>query len=117
MKFKIDENLPVEAAAILRRAGYDALTVFDQVLSGEGDPEIAAICREEGRIIISLDLGFADIRHYPPQEQAGIVVFRLKRQDKGSVLEILERFVKILPDMSPEHKLWIVEEGRIRVRS
>jgi predicted nuclease of predicted toxin-antitoxin system len=117
MKFKIDENLPVEAAFILRRAGHDALTVFDQGLSGEGDPRIAIICREESRIIISLDLGFADIRSYPPQEQAGMVVLRLKTQDKGSVLEIIERLVKVLPEMSPENHLWIVEEDRIRVRT
>lgn len=117
MQFKIDENLPVEAAGILRRAGYDALTVFDQRLSGENDPQIAVICREEGRIIISLDLGFADIRSYPPKNQAGIIVLRLKKQDRASVLKMLKRVVEILPEMTPEHRLWIVEEGRIRVRS
>lgn len=117
MQFKIDENLPVEAADILRRAGYDALTVFDQGLSGEDDPRIAVICREERRIIISLDLGFADIRNYPPKDYAGIVVMRLKRQDKHSVLAMLERLVELLPDMTPERRLWIVEEERVRVRS
>jgi hypothetical protein len=45
MKFKIDENLPVEAVFILRRAEHDALTVFDQGLSGEGDPRITIIIR------------------------------------------------------------------------
>jgi uncharacterized protein DUF5615 len=34
MKFKIDENLPIEAAALLREAGHDALTVHDQNLRG-----------------------------------------------------------------------------------
>lgn len=30
LKFKVDENLPVEAAALLRDAGHDAVTVDDQ---------------------------------------------------------------------------------------
>jgi hypothetical protein len=34
MKFKVDENLPVEAAVLLREAGHDAATVHDQNLRG-----------------------------------------------------------------------------------
>ena len=35
MKFKIDENLPREVAALLRDAGHDAMTVVDQGLGGQ----------------------------------------------------------------------------------
>ena len=34
MKFKIDENLPTEAADLLRSAGHDAVTVGEQRLGG-----------------------------------------------------------------------------------
>ena len=34
MRFKIDENLPVEAAELLRQAGHDAVTVLEQHLGG-----------------------------------------------------------------------------------
>lgn len=34
MKFKIDENLPVEAVLLLREAGHDALSVHEQGLRG-----------------------------------------------------------------------------------
>lgn len=30
MRFKVDENLPVEVAALLRHHAYDALTVTEQ---------------------------------------------------------------------------------------
>ena len=36
MMFKIDENLPVEMADLLRSAQLDATTVVDQELRGEG---------------------------------------------------------------------------------
>lgn len=29
MRFKMDENLPLEAPALLRQAGYDAVTVVE----------------------------------------------------------------------------------------
>jgi hypothetical protein len=35
MKFKTDENMPVEAAEELRQAGHDALSVADQLLAGQ----------------------------------------------------------------------------------
>lgn len=34
VQFKLDENLPDEAADLLRAAGHDALTVLDQHLGG-----------------------------------------------------------------------------------
>ncbi|MFN0170984.1 MAG: DUF5615 family PIN-like protein [Bryobacteraceae bacterium] len=69
MKFKTDENLPVEAATALRDAGFDAETVWDEALAGSDDATIAERVRREGRILITLDLDFANIRAYPPDEQ------------------------------------------------
>jgi predicted nuclease of predicted toxin-antitoxin system len=62
MQFKIDENLPVDAARTLIAAGFGADTVIDEELSGKSDDVIAEFCRTEGRALITLDLGFADIR-------------------------------------------------------
>lgn len=67
MMFKIDENLPVEAAEILRQAGYDASTVVEQRLGGKPDSDIASVCQQEGRALITLDTDFGDIRAYPPR--------------------------------------------------
>jgi predicted nuclease of predicted toxin-antitoxin system len=81
MKFKIDENLHVEFAAVLRVAGHDALSVWDEDLSGRPDAAIAAVCKDEDRALMSLDLDFCDVRQYPPSEFPGLVVFRVGRQD------------------------------------
>ena len=37
MKFNLDENLPIEAALLLREAGHDAVTVLDQYMGGYAD--------------------------------------------------------------------------------
>lgn len=116
MKFKIDENLPVEAAILLRQAGYAAATVVEQQLGGEADRTIAAICRIEQRVIITLDIDFADIRAYPPAMYAGIIVLRLKQHDKPTVLKLLARVIHTLADEVVTGKLWIVDEQKIRIR-
>jgi len=116
MKFKVDENLPVEVAALLRQAGFDASTVLEQTLGGEADSTIAAICRIERRVIVTLDVDFADIRTYPPAHYAGILVLRIKQQDKPFLLKLFPRILHQLRQESIVGKLWIVDEQRIRVR-
>ena len=64
MKFKIDENLPVEAATVLQEAGHDTLTVHDQGLRGAFDPKVREVCLAEGRILVTFDLDFSDLRTY-----------------------------------------------------
>jgi predicted nuclease of predicted toxin-antitoxin system len=117
VKFKIDENLPAEIAALLQDRGFDAHTVNDEGLVGANDEAIAeAACRER-RVLITLDRDFSDIRAYPPAGQPGIVVLRPRAQDKHLVIELLRRFIVILEHESPEGELWIVEPDRIRRRS
>ena len=40
MKFKIDENLPVEFADELRAIGHDAITVLEQRMGGAADEDL-----------------------------------------------------------------------------
>ncbi|MCX7681847.1 MAG: DUF5615 family PIN-like protein [Anaerolineae bacterium] len=46
MEFKVDENLPVEVADLLRQVGYDVATVVEQHLGGRPDSDIASVCQE-----------------------------------------------------------------------
>jgi predicted nuclease of predicted toxin-antitoxin system len=116
LKFKIDENVPGEVAEMLRSAGHDAVSVLDQNLGGWADPGVAAVCRSEARIVVTLDLGFADNRTYPPQQYAGLIVIRLKRQDKPAILQAFGRVMRVLPLEPIEGALWIVEKDRVRIR-
>ncbi len=115
MRFKVDENLPEELAAILRGAGHDACTLRDQSLSGHPDAEISTACQREQRALVTLDLGFADIRAFPPEEFDGIVVFRVRSQDRTHVIEVLRRALPLLEVEELARHLWIVEDARVRI--
>jgi predicted nuclease of predicted toxin-antitoxin system len=82
MRFKIDENLHPDVALSLRYKGHDALGVWDQGLKGKRDEDLARVCRLEGRALLTLDVGFADVRTYPPDQYPGLIVLRLRSCEK-----------------------------------
>lgn len=116
MKFKFDENLPADLGAVLRAAGHDAHSVLDENLRGAADPSLAQVCQAEQRIFITLDLDFAHIKNYPPQDYHGIIVLRLARQDRDTVLAIIPRILALLQTEPIAQHLWIVDSSRTRIR-
>lgn len=117
MNFKVDENLPQEIASILTEAGHDALTAADQGLGGASDRALWTHCLLEHRSLLTLDLDFSDIRVYLPEARYGIIVFRTPSQDKHRLITLARQVIPMLA-LEPLHdRLWIVEEGRVRVRS
>jgi len=116
MRFKVDENLPLEIALSLREAGHDALTVMEQDLGGGPDPMLADTCRREHRALVTLDLDFGDIHSYPPQQYPGIIVLRLTKQDKPRIMQVFDQVVPLLKTQPVLKHLWIVDEQRVRIR-
>jgi predicted nuclease of predicted toxin-antitoxin system len=115
LKFKVDENLPAEAALLFSDAGHDCCTVADQKLSGASDETVAQVCQDEQRALVTLDLDFADIRAFPPNDYAGLLVLRLKRLDKHSVLRSIGQVLTLLAVEPLMGKLWIVDESSARI--
>ncbi len=115
MKFKLDENMPRSAATLLSSL-YDSVdTVAGEGMRGAKDARIASACREEGRVLLTLDLDFANVSAYPPREYAGIVVFRTRDQSQPVVMVLIRQLLGFLAHEAPVGQLWIVEPGRIRV--
>ena len=115
MRFKLDENLPPDASTLLNNSGHDALTIRDQRLQGRPDTQIAAVCQEERRTLITLDLDFADIRAYPPSQYFGLIVMRLSSQSRMHVLRVLQGLLPILKRETIEGRLWIVGDSAVRI--
>jgi len=110
MRFKVDENLPIDAAELLRANGLDAMTIFDQQMVGEPDPKVASVCRVEERALVTLDLDFSDIRTYPSAAYPGIIILRPRTQSKPDVLALLDKLLPLLIGGEPlAGNLWIVQ--------
>ena len=115
-KFKIDENLPEEAADLLEQAGFDARTVRQEGLTGVGDPILIGARRKEGRALVTPDLGFRNGRHYPPDRYPGIVVLRIKGQGRSKIMSAMRRVIRLLSKEPVSGRLWLVDPRSVRIR-
>jgi predicted nuclease of predicted toxin-antitoxin system len=116
MQFKMDENLHPDVAKFFRQHGHDAVTVWDEGLRGASDSIILDKCRNEGRALVSFDLGFADIRVYPPDQYSGLIVLRLENQARQHLMDIAPMVLDLLGREPLAGHLWIVDESSVRVR-
>jgi predicted nuclease of predicted toxin-antitoxin system len=116
VKFKLDENMPADLATYLREAGHDVADVVAEGLAGAEDPPVVAAATAEGRILLTFDLDFADIRHYPPGSHAGIVVFRLQDQRWATLEGPVTRLLAGGKLERLQGGLAIVDETRVRCK-
>jgi len=115
LKFKVDENLPAIAAEILREAGFDAETVLSEGLGGVPDSSLAAVCLEERRALVTLDLDFADIRTYPPEEYPGFIVLRIHNHSIPNISAIMQKVAALLHRERLSGTIWSVDERHVRI--
>jgi predicted nuclease of predicted toxin-antitoxin system len=116
LRFKLDENLPDRAVAALVAHGHDVETAVTEGLAGSEDPAVLAACTAEDRILVTLDLDFADIRQYPPGTHKGIWVLRPSSQTFAGVVALLEAGVKLSAAEPTAGRLWVIDERRVRIR-
>ena len=115
-RFKLDENLPRDAELLLRAAGHDVETVLSEGFGGAPDPPIVDACRREGRILVTLDLDFADIRLYPPSSTPGVWALRPHLQSAPVIVSLLRRAMQLLESEQTERTLWVIDDNRVRIR-
>ncbi len=115
MHCKIDEHLHLEIKDLLAQHRHEPVTVAEQGMAGSIDPDVAQVCRKEGRALLTLDLDFSDIRAYPPEDYHGIVVFRAAIQSISTLVRLTTQLLTLLERELLGH-LWIVEDHQVRIR-
>jgi len=117
MKLKLDENLSRHLKDALASLQHDIATVADEGLLSHPDNVIAAAAASEDRMLLTLDIEFADLRKYPPGGHPGIILFRPRTFGPLAVNRFVENFVKSTDLSSFVSCVVVVEPSRIRVRS
>jgi predicted nuclease of predicted toxin-antitoxin system len=116
VRFKLDENLPELVHVALKGLGYDAHTVAEEGMAGARDELVLQACRVEDRILITLDLDFADIRSYPPGSYPGIWVLRPAKQTFREIESLVRAGIRLASVERVGGQLWIIDANRVRIR-
>jgi len=115
VRVKIDENLPESAVTVVKAAGHDVDTVRDEGLTGAADPEVMRAAIAGRRMVFTLDRGFGDLAR-TVGAHAGVVVFRLPKQDAVSATDVVSRFVRQINLDELGGCTVIVQPDRVRIR-
>ncbi len=90
MKIKLDENLPVRLATLLKNFGHEVHTPHEEKLIGHPDREIWEAAQKESRFLITQDLDFSDSRRFAPGSHHGILLIRLRSPNRRALIERIE---------------------------
>lgn len=117
LKLVIDEDMPRSTARTLKAKGFEALDVRDCGLRGQSDEEVFKFAQREKAIILTGDMGFANLLRYPVGSHVGIVIAHFPNEMSTSELngQITKAFSN-LTETDFKGNLIILEPGRIRIR-
>jgi predicted nuclease of predicted toxin-antitoxin system len=90
MNIKLDENLPVQLAILLKNIGHDVHTAHEEQLVGHADSEIWAAAQSESRFLITQDMDFSDTRRFAPGTHHGLLLVRLRSPNRRNLAERIE---------------------------
>jgi predicted nuclease of predicted toxin-antitoxin system len=115
-RLKLDENLSRHLKSTLAALPHDVKTTAGDGLLSRSDREVAGAAAREDRMLLTLDLEFADLRKYPPGKHLGIVLFRPRTCGPLCVNEFVEQFVRSTELTALAGCVVVVEHGQVRVR-
>ena len=113
---KLEEHLGKATLQLLRAGEYDVGTVLGERLSGSTDELLWSRVVADGRLLITLDLDFSDVRRFRPGTHPGILLIRARSTSSSAVLRVLRR---VLAERSLEDLrgcLAVADERSTRVR-
>ena len=116
MKVKLDENLPESLVEIFAQHGHQAVTVQKEGLAGSSDETLYEIVKSEGRLFVTLDLDFSDIRSYPPNTHPGIIVIRSRSKGRNALMRMIKSLLGQIQLETLAGALTIVGDSRVRIR-
>ena len=116
MKLELDENLPESLVATLSELGHDVDSVREEGLAGRLDADIWQAAQDSGRILITQDLDFSDIRTYAPGSHHGLILVRLRLPGRRALASRLLTIFQTLDVESWKRCFVLVSDRKLRIR-
>jgi predicted nuclease of predicted toxin-antitoxin system len=116
MKFLADMGISPKTVSFLTSLAYDAVHLKDQGLQRVFDSFILEKALNEGRVLLTHDLDFAELLAASGGKAPSVVVFRLRNMHPDRVNICLNMILKKHIEALEKGVIISVDEGLIRVR-
>ena len=90
-------------------------TVLDEGLGGRNDVAVWDAAQSEGRLLVTQDLDFSDLRRFAPGTHHGILLFRLEDLEQPRLPGFLEAWFAAEPVETWAGALVVASARKIRV--
>lgn len=115
MRFLLDESADARLGAYLRGLGHDVAAIAVDHPASLKDPEVLAIARREGRILVTDDRDFGELVFRRRHPHAGVIYLRLG--DAAVLATKQERLHAVLTGYADQlDQFLVVTPSRVRVR-
>lgn len=115
MRWLVDEGLPKAVVDWLIQQDEDVLDVAASALRGADDYKLWKIAGEQGRLLMTRDLGLMLPEVSPPPQ--GVVLLRIPDTYKaGAILRLVQDGLSCVPKAKLYNHVTVIEPGRIRQR-
>jgi predicted nuclease of predicted toxin-antitoxin system len=116
MKFLADMGISPQVVEELRKTGHDALHLQDEGLHRLADGEILAHARNQGRVLLTHDLGFGELLAASGDQLPSVIIFRLSDMRPANVSRHLFTILKQQSEALTNGAVCSVTERKSRTR-
>lgn len=117
LKFVLDEDMPRSTGEMLKEIGHQVYDVRDVGLRGSSDNVIFDFAQKNKAVLLTGDLGFGNILHFPLGAHYGIIISHFPNEVANHEMNShLKRQIQALTINDLKGNLLIIEPGKIRIK-
>jgi predicted nuclease of predicted toxin-antitoxin system len=116
MRLLADENIQAVTIRFLQGLGHDVIGVSQLGLAGMADEAVFRLAQTEGRVLLTFNMDFADLRDLAGKEHPGIIRLRVSDQRAAHLHPVLEGAIHHLALTDTKNGLVTVSDQRTRIR-
>ena len=117
--FLIDECVLSKTTQFLRANGFRVKTIQELGKSSAVNGEVIELARSQGAILLTTDIGMANLDAYPLTSHHGLILLRSKDESLEGIEDLHAALLKLLKTILPSEihgSLCVVDGKKFRIR-
>jgi predicted nuclease of predicted toxin-antitoxin system len=116
MKFIVDMPVGASVAAWLRDQGHDAIHALEAGLDRSEDDAIVDFARQQGRVVITLDLDYPRLIALSGDAAPGLILFRDEGLKPAEICTLMARIFATLSPAEISESITVATGDALRMR-